>query len=225
MPVEKIISHWPHALTSEDAASEARATSETAATLYGRNRWLAEFIKGGPADDVGSVQIFANPQGTRGQDHSGPPFGPAFRRTLASWSGSASSTATNTWTPHINGVDSSSSAARVEFRFRWQSRAFDEHEGAPYSTANVAYLVNCHAGTATVVVRIAVRPVGGEWVNLPNSTHSITTTLTQFAFADPLTGIRSGKRHEARIQFVCTARTSSARVYPRSVVIYNNNKL
>lgn len=87
--ISKIIAQWPAALRDRDVANNADATSETFATMSGRNRWFHEALTG---YFDGNEQPLSpkNPQGTVGIDNSGPPYGPALRHSFSQLSGGIS---------------------------------------------------------------------------------------------------------------------------------------
>lgn len=80
-------------LTDAQVRSEAAARSEIPRSLAGLAYTLTELATGAPAVDGEPAQTPRNPQGARGCDLSGPPWGSALRQPIAWISGRKANTA------------------------------------------------------------------------------------------------------------------------------------
>jgi hypothetical protein len=81
------------ALTPQATRVHAPARAEIPLSLAGRARAVWERLTGAPAVSGRPASIPPNPQGSVGDDYSGPPFGAAQRITVWSWAGRGSTSA------------------------------------------------------------------------------------------------------------------------------------
>jgi len=116
-------------LSDTETAANAPAYASIIERLGG-NAWRLFQQLAGWADD-GPPSIEPNPQGRHGRDYSGPPYGPAKRHPIATFTGRRNSTYVE-GTEHWNHLSVNASSA-LHLPMRIWVRPHHVHPGAPYS--------------------------------------------------------------------------------------------
>ncbi len=178
-----IVSTWPAALVDQQTQNNAPAGAELVQTLAGRARWLYEMATGGPAVDTEPAAVPRNPQGLVGHDHSGPPYGTAFRHLLFGCSGGVVD-ATWSRSPAAFELPNGSTSA---FEQRVWIRPHAEQRGAPYSRGLLVLRAISNSGDQSVLVQSGTN--GDE---AAESVILVPDTETEFTFTSSLLAFRSG---------------------------------
>ena len=154
-------------LPADATRNNAPAHSEVAQSLAGRARLAWETVHGVSAVSGEAAGIPLNPQGMRGIDLSGPPFGPCLLLPVAHWRGKSES-GTSPSTPldavgstkvtmppwrvwnraHATRADGNAPLQRLQFQWRGICTA-----GASVASTFVITIVNVTTGTTTTITR------------------------------------------------------------------------
>jgi hypothetical protein len=150
----RFVSFYPNALRDDETSSYAEADAETIQSVAGRSQWLHEWATGGPPTIGEEPRVPRNPRGLYGHDHSGPPFGSAFRHPLFTWSASRASF--GGWSNYDTEMLIDASAASVVF---FSGRVFVRRfpgyiTDTPYSRCYVQVRLVCDSGTRQIAVHL-----------------------------------------------------------------------
>tara|TARA_R110002051_G_scaffold58024_1_gene107049 strand:- start:14150 stop:14848 length:699 start_codon:yes stop_codon:yes gene_type:complete len=166
MPTIKTISSpWPRALKKEETENWAPAKSEAFATLAGRNRWLNEFLRGEfYTDRSGSLAqeapaTPANPQGITGLDHSGPPYGPALRHSVAQYHAIKYASGTSPLNDD-RGIEVPPDEG-ITFPVAFYNKPFSPSTTAPHSMGNLHVRIFNESGAASTM-SFRIRGAGAD---------------------------------------------------------------
>ena len=197
MPTIKTISSpWPKALKEEETENWAPAKSEAFATLAGRNRWLNEFLRGEFYQDRSGSPVQeapatpANPQGMTGLDHSGPPYGPALRHSVAQYHSIKYFSGTSPLNDE-RAIEVPPDDGGVTFPVAFYNKPFSPSETAPHSMGNLHVRILNESGAAGTMT-FKVMGAGADKVLTTASVASGSTQSSYFNGASDRFPISSG---------------------------------
>lgn len=148
-PLQRFIS--TKSLTKDESISNAPAVADRVIeSIAGRARVLWELATGqNPVADSG---YRLNPQGLRGVDLSGPPWGPALKHTICGgeWHIQGGGDIYSGGTPLYRITEENEPQVR---KFVFEVRPFERRTNSPYSKLNVQLFAIADAGTPTIRVR------------------------------------------------------------------------
>ena len=162
-------------LRDADTKSTAPAHARVLQSLAGRVLYLAELIQGRIPVTLGRSATPINPQGRIGLDHSGPPFGSAWRHPLLTMGGCLADTSGDCAGQRVVGVFSSADALVIPLNL--YVRPFAMRAGAPYSRGMVTARVARVSGAGSVDYEIVTHSGGGT-SNVPMRATSSTSSTT-----------------------------------------------
>jgi hypothetical protein len=180
-------------LLAVEAASVAPAVADSLAeSILGRSRMLWELATGeNPvADDEGATSL--NPQGKRGVDRSGAPWGDACRHPLWTYESDAEQTSTLVYgrtQPWIK-VDTVGQAQRRSITF--EVRPFQERPLTPYSRGILQVLGFRLGGAGVGSATATITCLSNDEASSTSSTLTCSTTALTTATGVPWFALRPG---------------------------------
>lgn len=180
-------------LLAAEAASVAPAVADSLAeSILGRSRLLWELATGeNPVvDDEGATAL--NPQGKRGVDRSGPPWGTACRHPLWTYESEANQTSTLVYgrtQPWIK-INNVGEAQRRSITF--EVRPFQERPLTPYSRGILQVSGFRLGGAGVGSVTATITCLSNDEASSTSSTLTCTTTALTAATGVPFFALRPG---------------------------------
>lgn len=156
-----------------DTRSLAPAHAVVLQSLAGRVLYLAELIQGRVPVTLGRQVTPSNPQGLTGIDHSGPPFGSAFRHPLLTMGGCLEDASGDCAGQRVVGRFSDADSLIIPLNL--YVRPFASWGGAPYSRGFVSARVARVSGSGSVDFDIVMRRRGAS-TTPSNATASVSST-------------------------------------------------
>ena len=166
-------------LIDSEAKSTAPARAKVLQSLAGRVLYLAELLQGQVPVTLGRQTTPSNPQGRIGVDHSGPPWGSAWRHPLLTFGGCLTDASGNAVGQRVVGRFNASDALIIPMRL--YVRPFAASAGAPYSRGYFSARVARVSGSGDVDFDIVLRKPGSSAPPMIVSLSVSTTTPTHIA--------------------------------------------
>ena len=191
-------------LQDSDTRSLAPARARVLQSIGGRILYIAELLQGRIPVSLGRQVTPSNPQGRIGIDHSGPPWGSAFRHPMMTMGGCIEDVSGDAVGQRIVGTFSQGNPLIIPIRL--YVRPFASSAGAPYSRAYVTARVARVSGSGSVDFDVTCRRASGGPPPMIGSTSVSTTTPTHSGSGNAYFAVTSG-HNDLELEFSSASAT------------------